>query len=136
MPAATSAINTDFRLGDEFAYPVAAATKIWLGTLVALDATGRAVPAANTAALKVAGVSQQDIDNSDGAAGDQLVNLRRGVHKFANSATAPLTVADLLTVALVEDDCTVTKTATNNIKAGRVLAIDADGGIWIDTRDT
>jgi hypothetical protein len=132
--ATTTAIDTPQRAGETFSLPVAANTKINLGSLVAIDAAGRAVPASNTAGLRVAGRAEEDKDNTGGAAGALTVLVERGVFRFKQSPTVPITQVELGKFALVEDDEFVTKTATNNIKAGIVLEFDASF-VWIDTRN-
>lgn len=130
----TESIDTPTRSGEIVNLPVAAATALFAGGLAALDAAGNAVPASDTAGLKVIGRVEEDADNSAGAAGDLSVNLRRGVFRFANSAGDALTKADVGTAAIVEDDATVGdgSTPTNDIVAGLIVAVDADG-VWIDT---
>jgi hypothetical protein len=132
--AAAAPVNTPTRANGDLVYsPVAANTRIWLGSLVARDANGRAVPASNTAGLRVIGRAEETIDNTAGAAGDQSINLRLGVFKFGNSATSAIVQADVGKMAVVEDDNTVAIAASNRVCAGRILAVESDG-VWIDTR--
>jgi len=131
--ALTNDANTPEIDGALVAHPVEAATKIFAGSLVAINAAGNAVPAANTVGLKVVGRAEAQIDNSTGLAGALQVTLKRGVFKFTNSVGAPLTVADIQTTALVEDDGTVSKTTTNSIPAGKIIAIEANG-VWVEVR--
>lgn len=131
--AATAARNTDARPGDLLSLPVAATTTIWAGTLVARDAAGRAVPASDTAGLRVVGRAEETIDNSAGAAGDLSISVRIGCFKFANSATEAVDADDVGKMAVVEDDQTVAETSTNKVSAGRITGVDSDG-VWVDTR--
>lgn len=70
-------------------YPVEASTTIYLGSIVALDANGNAVPASSTAGLKTVGraemtyggVPGQDAVNT-GAAGAISIVARRGVFMY------------------------------------------------------
>jgi hypothetical protein len=130
--AATAAIDTPERSGQVINLPLAAAAVIHAGTLVALDGDGNAIPAANTAGLRVIGRAEEDKDNSAGAAGARTINVKRGVFRFANSATAAVDADDRGKWCYVEDDSTVAETATNKCKAGIVVDVDADG-VWIDT---
>lgn len=132
MSAATAAIDTPERSGSVFNYPLAAATVIYQGTLVALDASGNAVAASDAAALRVVGRAEETVDNSDGSAGDLTINAKRGVFKFANSGTAAVDANDKGKVCFVEDDQTVAETSTHKCKAGRVLDVE-DDGVWVDT---
>lgn len=91
--------------GALFAYPVAAATVIYSGALVSINASGYAVPSADDATLSFAGKSDLRADNSAGANGDIAVEGNRtGVFEFAASGMAQ---ADLNTDAYVVDDNTV-----------------------------
>ncbi|MEI6036157.1 MAG: hypothetical protein WCS65_17975 [Verrucomicrobiae bacterium] len=131
--AATSEINTPSRPGSTITVPVAAATNIFAGTLVALDAAGRAVPAADTAGLRVIGRAEASADNSLGAADAITVDLAPGVFRFANSAGDAVDANDIGKDAFVEDDMTVCETgATHKVKAGRVVGVDSLG-VWVDT---
>ena len=49
--------STRERQGKEFVFPVAGGETITLGTMVALNAAGEAVPASDTAGLTVVGVA-------------------------------------------------------------------------------
>ncbi|WP_414664898.1 hypothetical protein [Horticoccus sp. 23ND18S-11] len=131
--AATAARNTDTRPGDLVYLPVAATTTIYAGTLVARDANGRAVPASDTAGLRVVGRAEETVDNAAGAAGDLSINIRLGCFKFDNSATAAVDADDIGKMAVVEDDQTVAETSTNGVSAGRITGVDSDG-VWVDTR--
>lgn len=132
--ALTADRNTTSRDGNQLSLAVAAAKKIYAGALVARDAAGRATPAADTAGLIVVGMAETQVDNSAGAAGDLNVTVRRNrAFHFANSATQPLTIADIGGNALVEADDIVAKVSTNSIVAGKVLDVDATG-VWIEVK--
>jgi hypothetical protein len=125
--------NTPTRLGQVQVYPVAANTVIYAGALVALDASGNAVPGSTAATLKAAGRAEENVVNNPGAAGAKFINVRRGVFKYANSATDAVTAAHLLGVCYIEDDQTVAATdgGATRSPAGRVLEIETDG-VWVD----
>jgi hypothetical protein len=131
--AATAPRNTDMRPGDLISLPLAAATTIWQGTLVARDAAGRAVPASDTAGLRVVGRAEETVDNSAGAADALNISIRLGCFKLANSATAAVDADDVGKMAVVEDDETVAETSNNGVSAGRITGVDSDG-VWVDTR--
>ena len=130
--AAVIAINTPERSGAVFNYPLAAETVIWQGTLVALDSSGNCVPASNTVGLKVVGRAEETVDNSAGLAGALTINVKRGVFLYANSASAAVDANDKGAPVYVEDDMTVTETASNSIVAGVCLDVTSEG-VWIDT---
>jgi len=133
MVALTKDRNTAARAGDDVSRPIAANVTCFAGGMGAVNAAGNVVPAANTAGLKVVGRIEATVANAGGAAGAATVPMRRGVFHFANSATSPLTVADLGGNALVEDDATVAKVKTQSIVAGKVIDIDVNG-VWIEIR--
>jgi len=76
-----------------FTIPVAATTSIASGDLVCANASGYAVSAANTSALKLEGVAQSAADNSAGSAGDITVTVKRT--KMFTASGAGLAVGDL-----------------------------------------
>lgn len=130
--ATTIPILTDEREGIFRFIPLAAATSIPAGVIVAIDAAGRALNAADTAGLRVQGRAEESVNNSAGAAGDLSINIKRGCFKYQNSATNPITAAMLGRTAYVEDNQTVASTSANLVVAGRVMGVDADG-VWINT---
>lgn len=132
MSAATTSIDTPERSGAVVNLPIAAATAILAGTLVALDSSGNLVNAADTAGLRVIGRAEQEVDNSAGIAGALTANVKRGVFFFANSATAAVDPDDVGKLCYVEDNQTVAETSTHFVKAGRVVEVTADG-VWVDT---
>lgn len=133
MTALTQDRNTLRRDGNQMEPPVAAATKIYGGSIVCINAAGYAVPGATSTTLKAAGVAEDRADNSAGAAGDIRVRVRKGVHRFANSATTDqIGLADIGSDCYVVDDQTVAKTSATNTRsvAGKVFDVDADG-VWV-----
>lgn len=62
--------NTPYRDGELNPVPVAAATEIFGGHMVAVNASGYAVPASATASQITLGVSDGWVDNSKGSDGD------------------------------------------------------------------
>lgn len=113
---------------------LAAGAVIEAGQMVALNAAGNAVPASDAANLRVIGRAEEDVDNTGGAAGDLTVLVKRGIFRWDNSATAAVTDALIGLPAYVEDATTVAAASgpTNDIEAGLVIRIDAEG-VWIDT---
>ncbi|WP_236175537.1 hypothetical protein [Pseudomonas pseudonitroreducens] len=132
--ALTKDRNTSRRDGIQFSDPVAAAAKIFAGSLVCLDASGNAVPGSTATTIKVRGVAQEQVDNTGGAAGAKRIETRRGVFQFANSAsTDQITRAEIGTQCYIVDDQTVAKTSATNTRsvAGVVRDVD-DGGVWVE----
>lgn len=93
MSALTNSRNTP-ELADDGrmqVYPVEGNTTVYLGSIVALDASGNATPASSIAGLKIVGraemvlngVPGQDAVNNPGAAGAIAIVTRRGVFMYA-----------------------------------------------------
>lgn len=122
-------------------YPVAAATTIYAGALVCIDAAGYAIPAADTAGISaVVGVATAQIDNSSGANGDADVVVEYG-GGFEVEAHASITQALVGRDVAVADDQTVGNPAdvaiANDITAGRLLEFDSDSGkAWVNVDNT
>ncbi len=129
--ALTSDKNSPKTKGEIITVPVAAATKIFAGGLVAIDANGYLVPASDTAGLKVIGIADYATDNSQGANGDVSVNVSRGVVKVDNSATHAVAQVNVGGAVFVEADDVVASQSTNSIVAGIVVEL-ADDGVWVD----
>lgn len=126
--------NTPWRNGDIVAVPVAAATMIYGGHMVALSVAGLAVPASAVAAQITLGVSDEYADNTAGAASATSVNVRRGkAWKLANLTGDAVTQADVGKSCYVADSITVAKTSNSAARpiAGTVIAVDADG-VWVE----
>ena len=133
MVALTADANTKRRIGDVYTDPVKAATKIFAGAIVCLDAAGNAQQGATAVGLKAVGRARAVIDNLTGIAGAQTVDSEPGVYRYANSAAADLIArTEIGTDCYVVDDQTVAKTdggATRSI-AGKVVDVEATG-VWV-----
>jgi predicted RecA/RadA family phage recombinase len=132
MSALTRDRATPYREGIEVDYPVATNTKIFAGSLVCVNATGYAVPAADTAGYQFAGVAMEQVDNSGGSDGGQSVNLRRaGVFEFD---AVSITQAMVGTGMYAKDDHTFDDTAgaTNHINVGQLVKYVSATKGWID----
>ncbi len=130
MSALTRDRATSYREGIEVEFPVAAATKIYAGSMVCVNASGYAVPAADTSGYLFAGVAMEQADNSTGGNGAMVVRLRRtGVFEFDAASLSQASVGDPM---YATDDQTFAGTTTNHVKVG-VLAkyVSATKG-WID----
>lgn len=132
MPLAAER-GTKVRDNKTFSRKVAAAVKIYQGSLVCLSATGYATPGAVATTLVADGMALETVDNSAGAAGDKTVEVRKGTFQFKNSAAADaITIAEIGDDCYVVDDQTVAKTngtATRSV-AGKIMDVDAQG-VWV-----
>lgn len=132
--ALTADRTTPARDGIAHVFDVAAATRIYAGAMVALNAAGAAVPATATAGLTVVGRAEEQVDNTAGDAGDQTVRVNAGVFRWTNSAGADeITDAHVGRVCYAVDDETVAATSNGGARspAGRVVDVD-DLGVWVD----
>lgn len=125
--------NTLTKGRDLLVAPVAAATVIHAGALVALNASGLAVPGSVAATLTAAGRAEESADNSAGAASAISVTVRRGVFLFKNHGADPVVQADVLKDCFIVDDETVAKTNGTNTrsKAGKVVEVETTG-VWVE----
>jgi hypothetical protein len=131
-------------------YPVAAATKIYNGTLVMVVlGTGYLVPAADTASGVFVGIAQTEVaggtvDNSAGAAGANFADVQpvtqttpQGTQFFLTncSGAAQATWQDQFVYA--SDDHTVTLAAgsTNKVCVGRVKQVISATQVLVDGSD-
>lgn len=113
--------------------PVAAAQKIYMGSLVMRDAAGNLVKGAVAVGLVGVGRAEEQVDNAGGAAGAKSINYRPGIFRFANSTGADeITAADIGMVCYAVDDETVARTSATNTRspAGVIDMVDATG-VWV-----
>lgn len=112
--------------------PVKGNTTIHQGSLVAVDATGYAIPGKKATDITAAGRAEETVENK-GTDGELVVHVCRGVFVFDNTATAAnkLTKAHVLKSCYIEDDQTVTGLATATSIAGLVIRVD-DNGVAVE----
>lgn len=121
MAALTADRNTPRREGRRYAHPVAAAMKVYAGSIVVLNAAGDARPGYVALNLIVAGLAQAQVDNSAGAAGDKTIEVESGIFGVASDGTLNRTHIGK-TVYLVDDqtvaatDGTGTRSAAGTLK--------------------
>lgn len=133
MPALTQDRNTPMKDGELISFQVAAATKIYAGSLVVANATGYAAPGSAANTLTALGRAEEQVDNAAGANGAKSVNVRRGkAFKFANHGADLVTQAEVGKTCYIVDDQTVAKTdgAGARSAAGKVMGVEADG-VWV-----
>ncbi len=102
--------------------PIAASTIIPIGGMVAIDASGNALPAASTVTGHVKGIATSGVDNSAGAAGDNSVELTRCIAVLQLDATNPPTKAHIGKMVYAITPDTVAYTGT--CRAGRLIGFD------------
>lgn len=113
---------------------LAAATTIEHAVLVATNANGELVNAADTAGLTVVGRAPQKMANAGGAAAkiNPPARAEAGVFKFGTTGGNAITAADVGKSCFVLDASTVVRQAgtVNAIVAGVVDRVEADG-VWV-----
>jgi len=97
----------------------------YAGGLAAVDATGKGLPAADAANLKVLGRFEH------GAAAGEKVMIKRGTFLFANKTADPVTVADIGGYCYVTDDETVQHTANSNAIIGHAANDASDDRVAV-----
>lgn len=104
-----------------FTGDLAASTTIYMGALVAKNASGYVVPASDAAAIKVIGFALEQVVNS-GAAGAKTIMIGTGVIECDNAGGA-IVQAGKHALCYVADDQSVSTSAamTNDVIAGRVV---------------
>ncbi len=130
MAALTKDRNTPERDSRRVGHPVAAGKVIFAGALVALSATGYAVPAATATGLKGLGRAEEHVDNAEGADGEVTVTVARGCFAFAGSG---VTRAHIGSPAYAVDDQTVAATDGTGTRSavGTIRDLDAHG-VWVE----
>lgn len=132
MTALSTDRNTPQRKGENRNFPVKAATTVYAGGMVAIDATGMLVPAASVAALKIVGRNERRITNA-GADGAVRADVKPGIFRFGNStSTDAIAVTDIGSDCYAVDDQTVAKTSNSSARpvAGKIYDVDAQG-VWV-----
>jgi hypothetical protein len=124
--------------------PVAANTRIFAGSLVAINSSGDAVPVTNTGSastLRVIGRAADHVDNrtdveGPGLAGSLSVKVEYGVFLWANLSDS-ISLANLGAACYAQDDQTVHLSSDGGDRpvAGRIVDVD-DEGVWVESMPT
>lgn len=132
MVALTAGRGTPKREGRDLADPVKAATTIYQGGIVCLDASGWAVPGSTSTTLKPRGLAKATVANP-GANGAETVESETGTFRFVNSSAGDaIARADIGADAYIVDDQTVAKTSGGSTRSilGKIVDVDAQG-VWV-----
>lgn len=132
MAVLTTDIATPERDARRVTFPVAAATTIFGGAIVAIGADGYAIPGKTAAGLTAVGCAIERAVNL-GAAGDVDVQVINGVFRWDNSVGADLIAKKNIGAACyIVDDHTVALTddSAKRSKAGKIFDVD-DQGVWV-----
>src|ERR1700690_2950055 len=128
---------------------VEANTTVFLGSMVAIDAAGNAVPASATpttgnaqkvigrAEYLVNGIPAQNAVNNPGVAGALQIAIRKGVFLYSQDSSITAAAVGSPCFALDDNNVTATDRASGAsvqqyAVAGQVVSIDASGEVWVD----
>jgi hypothetical protein len=119
-------------------FSVAAGVKCFEGTLAALNAAGFVQPATTATGLKLVGVFDETVDNTDGANGDKRAEVRKdGAFGFDSAGAADaIDGGDIGATVYAVDDQTVglTSASSSRSEAGKVYDVK-NGQIFIEFED-
>lgn len=133
MVALTADRNTPSYLGDQRQAPLAAAVKVFAGSILMRNAAGFLTKGATATGSFGVGVAMEQVDNSAGIAGAKSVTYEAGVWRFANSSAGDLIAqANIGAKCWIVDDQTVALTNGTNTRspAGIIENVDALG-VWV-----
>lgn len=133
MVALTSERNTIRRAGENRVEPVAAAIKIWAGSLLMRNAAGHITKGATATGCIGVGRAGATIDNAAGAAGAKTVEYCPGIFSFANSGGGDLIAqADVGKLCYIVDDQTVAKTDATGTRSRAGIFDGIEGNmVWV-----
>ncbi|WP_172298341.1 hypothetical protein [Pseudoruegeria sp. HB172150] len=133
MTALTKNRNTLQAIGDNRVGLVAASTLIYAGAFLMRNAAGYLVEGQTATGLVGVGRAEEQVDNSDGSAGDLSASYRVGIFRFANStSTDEITQADIGALCYAVDDQTVAKTDGTATRSAAGVVHDVDeAGVWV-----
>lgn len=130
MAALISERNTIQLRGDTRVEPMAAAVKVWKGSILMRNAAGLITKGATATGCIAVGRAEETVDNTGGAAS---VEYRRGVYGFSNSAGVDLIAqADIGKPCFIVDDQTVAKTNGSATRSPAGIIDGVEGStVWV-----
>lgn len=138
MTGTNTSITTEYRDGILIPVSLAAAAVVLMGTFAVVGADGYAVASANVGATDQTciGIWENDAENL-GAAGAAQGVVRRGKQFLvANSATDPVTQADMGQLVYIQDNQTIAKTNNSGVLpvAGAFMGFDLENPsyVWVE----
>lgn len=129
MAAASQSRDTVEAKGSLAQYPVAASTTIYAGTLVAVNASGYAVPASASLAITVIGRAEKTVTNTSaagfGSAGALDVLVRKGTF-FLTCSGAGISSVGKMAYVVFDNEVALTDGSGTRPPAGKIVKYDAD----------
>lgn len=131
MTAAVRTTTLGMLQGARLILPVKAGERIYSGTIVGIDATGRAVSATATTAIRIVGRAEREADNTRGLDGDIKLGIETSVdgeaYAWMIDQTNPVTMPMLGSLVYCLDNQTVTSLATGRAVVGTLVRILGSG---------
>lgn len=133
MTSLTSPRNTAARVGHIKNNPLAAAVKVFGGSLLMRNAAGYITKGATATGCYGVGIAEATVDNSAGIAGAAMVDCREGCFLFANLGGGDLiTQADIGKLCYIVDDQTVAKTDATGTRSRAGIVDGLEGlSVWV-----
>ncbi|MAZ84129.1 MAG: hypothetical protein CME90_11055 [Hoeflea sp.] len=137
MTALAADRNTPRRQGDLLNGLLAASVAVFGGAIVMRNDAGYLTKGATATGLVGVGVAQER-KTGGASAGDETLNYRKGIFRFANSAsTDEITIAEIGKLCFVVDDQTVAKTDGSAARSPAGFVADVDAiGVWVEFDET
>jgi len=133
LTALSDSYDAERKDGVLVVYKVAGGAAIYKGAMVALDASGFAIPAADASGLLFVGYAYENADNAEGDDGDVSVRVWKDGSFLAAKASAAQ--GDLGKAAYVVDDNTVALSATHSVLAGTIVEVPASDTVRVLIRN-
>ena len=131
MTATTNDLVTPYRVGNVRSFPVAAAAVVYAGAMVVLNTSGYALTGTDDSTVRMIGIAQETVDNTDGAAGDLSVRVRAGA-EFLLTADYSVTQASVSDIVYLVDNATFGKlTSVNGVFVGWVTEYVSSSQAWV-----
>ena len=135
MPGSNTSIKTEYRDGILIPVALAAAAVVWMGTFAVVGADGYAVASANVGAADQTciGIWEDDAENLGAAGAAHGVARRNKQFMVANSATDPVTQADIGQLIYIQDNQTIAKTDNSGVLpvAGAFMGFDLENPLYV-----
>lgn len=128
MAALTAEKQVQEKDGVVHAAPMGAAV-IYRGAMVMHNTSGFLVPCATAAGSFFAGIAEETVNNSAGAAGDEVCRYKMEGRYLLEGAG--FVQGDVGEIVYASDDQTITKTSLNNPIVGRVDEYVSATQLWV-----
>ncbi|CAD9194010.1 hypothetical protein [Acinetobacter bohemicus] len=135
MPGTNTSNKTEYRDGILIPVALAAAAVVLMGTFAVVGVDGYAVTSANVgvADQTCIGIWEDDAENLGLAGATHGVVRRNKQFLVANSATDPVTQADMGQLVYIQDNQTIAKTDNSGVLpvAGAFMGFDLENPLYV-----